>query len=287
MSANILKLAYVALTNVSEAFTRALDVLLPRSVPMYVIRFIVACGWGAFALLSASRLIYGVVVIGAVLCLAVALGNDDGADAKGRAAGMYEYATDSTPRGRRRREDFDERRRAAARERKRRSADFEYEDIYGDGAFDAFDAKAFERGAEVFSEAFGDRLKAKEAFRAAQDVTVEVRQWGDEALDEFKKAFNLNAGDFDFEDDVAEVDRYFSHRWAIFDDPRFQLIPHARSTRRADASPPNGTRAADCPPPSRNPCEKCPATPITNRSAARWCSPNPALADCCELKRGR
>jgi len=206
MSANILKLAYVALTNVSEAFTRALDVLLPRSVPMYVIRFIVACGWGAFALLSASRLIYGVVVIGAVLCLAVALGNDDGADAKGRAAGMYEYATDSTPRGRRRREDFDERRRAAARERKRRSADFEYEDIYGDGAFDAFDAKAFERGAEVFSEAFGDRLKAKEAFRAAQDVTVEVRQWGDEALDEFKKAFNLNAGDFDFEDDVAEVD---------------------------------------------------------------------------------
>ena len=209
MSANILKLAYVALTNVSEAFTRALDVLLPRSVPMYVIRFIVACGWGAFALLSASRLIYGVVVIGAVLCLAVALGNDDGADAKGRAAGMYEYATDSTARGRRRREDFDERRRAAARERKRRSANFEYDDVYGDGAFDAFDAfdaKAFERGAEAFSEAFGNRSKAKEAFRAAQDVTVEVRQWGDEALDEFKKAFNLNAGDFDFEDDVAEVD---------------------------------------------------------------------------------
>ena len=88
-------------------------------------------------------------------------------------------------------------------------------------------------------------------------------------------------------DDVAEVDRYFSHRWAIFDDPRFQLIPHGRSTQRADASPPNGTRAADCPPPSRNPCEKCPATPITNRSAARWCSHNPALADCCELKRGR
>lgn len=45
--------------------------------------------------------------------------------------------------------------------------DFEYEDIYGDGVFDVFDVKVFECGVEVFSEAFGDRLKAKEAFRAA------------------------------------------------------------------------------------------------------------------------
>ena len=85
-------------------------------------------------------------------------------------------------------------------------------------------------------------------------------------------------------DDVAEVDRYFSHKWAIFDDPRFQLIPHARSTQRADAWPPNGiTQTTDCPPPSRNPCEHCPATPVSNRSAVRWCDHNAALEGCCEL----
>ena len=113
-----MKLAYKALTGVSEAFTRALDVVLPRWVPMYVIRLVVACGWGAFALASATRLIYGVVVVGAVLCLFVALGNDAGDGGRERAAGIYEYATDSSARGRRRREDFDERRRAAARARK-------------------------------------------------------------------------------------------------------------------------------------------------------------------------
>ena len=98
-SANVVKLAYKALTGVSEAFTRALDVVLPRWVPMYVIRLVVACGWGAFALASATRLIYGVVVVGAVLCLFVALGNDAGDGGRERAAGIYEYATGSSPRG--------------------------------------------------------------------------------------------------------------------------------------------------------------------------------------------
>ena len=229
-SADVVKLAYKALTGVSEAFTRALDVVLPRWVPMYVIQLVVACGWGAFALASATRLILGVVVVGAVLCLFVALGNDagDGGGRERRAAGMYEYATDSSARGRRRRADFDERRREAARARKseraraRESAygDEEYADVDARGAYDAndaydaydarapsfeFDARAFERGAEAFNETFGNSTEsAREAFRAARDVTVEVRQLGDEALQEFKRAFNLNGGDYEFDfDDVA------------------------------------------------------------------------------------
>jgi len=222
-SADVVKLAYKALTGVSEAFTRALDVALPRWVPMYVIQLVVACGWGAFALVSATRLILGVVVVGAVLCLFVALGNDAG-DGGGeeRASGMYEYATDSSARGRRRRADFDERRREAARARKsarartRESAygDEEYADVDARDAYDAydaqapsieFDARAFERGAEAFNETFGNSTEsAREAFRAARDVTVEVRQFGDEALQEFKRAFNLNGGDYEFDfDDVA------------------------------------------------------------------------------------
>ena len=228
-SANVVKLAYKALTGVSEAFTRALDVVLPRWVPMYVIRLVVACGWGAFALASATRLIYGVVVVGAVLCLFVALGNDAGDGGRERAAGIYEYATDSSARGRRRREDFDERRRAAARARKSARArgidggaygdygDDERVAYVGDDADDAyddaraptfdFDARAFERGAEAFNETFGNSSEgAREAFRAARDVTVEVRQFGDEALREFKRAFSLNGGDFDFDGDDVEGD---------------------------------------------------------------------------------
>ena len=228
-SANIVKLAYKALTGVSEAFTRALDVVLPRWVPMYVIRLVVACGWGAFALASATRLIYGVVVVGAVLCLFVALGNDAGDGGRERAAGIYEYATDSSARGRRRREDFDERRRAAARARKSARArgidggaygdygDDERVAYDGDDADDAFDdaraptfdfdARAFERGAEAFNETFGNSSEgAREAFRAARDVTVEVRQFGDEALREFKRAFSVNGGDFDFDGDDGEGD---------------------------------------------------------------------------------
>jgi len=228
-SANVVKLAYKALTGVSEAFTRALDVVLPRWVPMYVIRLVVACGWGAFALASATRLIYGVVVVGAVLCLFVALGNDAGDGGRERAAGIYEYATDSSARGRRRREDFDERRRAAARARKSARArgidggaygdygDDERVAYVGDDADDAyddaraptfdFDARAFERGAEAFNETFGNSSEgAREAFRAARDVTVEVRQFGDEALREFKRAFSVNGGDFDFDGDDVEGD---------------------------------------------------------------------------------
>ena len=228
-SANVVKLAYKALTGVSEAFTRALDVVLPRWVPMYVIRLVVACGWGAFALASATRLIYGVVVVGAVLCLFVALGNDAGDGGRERAAGIYEYATDSSARGRRRREDFDERRRAAARARKSARArgidggaygdygDDERVAYDGDDADDAFDdaraptfdfdARAFERGAEAFNETFGNSSEgAREAFRAARDVTVEVRQFGDEALREFKRAFSVNGGDFDFDGDDVEGD---------------------------------------------------------------------------------
>ena len=206
-SVNVLKLAYDALAGVSEAFTRALDVLLPSSVPMAAIRALVACGWGAFVLLSATRLIYGVVVVGSVLVLASALGNyrDDDANAR-RGAGMFEYATDSSARGRRRREDFDDRRRAAARERRRAEAD--ERDRYDDDDDDDDDERApWETDAAIpfdfdsrTAEALGD------TFRAAQDVTEEVRQWGEEAMDEFKRAFNLNAGDFDFDDDVADVD---------------------------------------------------------------------------------
>lgn len=203
-SVNVLKLAYDALAGVSEAFTRALDVLLPSSVPLYAIRALVACGWGAFVLISATRLIYGVVVVGSVLVLAAALGNyrDDDAGAR-RGAGMFEYATDSSARERRRREDFDDRRRAAARERKR--AEAEEREQYDDNDDD--ERAPWETDAAV---AFDFDSRATEAlgetFRAAQDVTEEVRQWGEEAMDEFKKAFNLNAGDFDFDDDVAEVD---------------------------------------------------------------------------------
>lgn len=54
MSVNILKFVYVVLMNVSEVFMCVLDVLLSRSVSMYVIRFIVACGWGVFVLLLVS-----------------------------------------------------------------------------------------------------------------------------------------------------------------------------------------------------------------------------------------
>ena len=193
-SANVLKLAYDALVGISEAFTRALDVLLPTAVPMYVIRGLVAGGWCAFAVLSASRLIYGVVVIGSVLCIAVALGNyrDGGGDG---SPGLYEFASDSTRQGRRRREDFDERRRASARERKREASkereeyDYYEEQYWGDASNPTFDN----------ARAFG------ETFKTAQDVTEEVRQWGEETIDEFKRAFNVNAGEVTFDEDVADV----------------------------------------------------------------------------------
>ena len=220
-SVNVLKLAYDALAGVSEAFTRALDVLLPSSVPMYAIRAVVACGWGAFVLLSATRLIYGVVVVGSVLVLAAALGNyrDDDAGER-RGAGMFEYATDSSARGRRRREDFDDRRRAAARERKR--AEAEEREMYDE--YDDDERAPWETDADV---AFDFDSRAAEAlgetFRAAQDVTEEVRQWGEEAMDEFKKAFNLNAGDFDFDDDVAEVD-FSRTRYANVETERERVV---------------------------------------------------------------
>ena len=181
---------------------------------MYVIRLVVACGWGAFAL-APARLIYGVVVVGAVLCLFVALGSDAGDGGRERAAGIYEYATDSSARGRRRREDFDERRRAAARARKSASArnrrrrrhgdygDDERVAYVGDDADDAyddaraptfdFDARAFERGAEAFNETFGNSSRGAARRRSERRaLTVEVRQFGDEALREFKRAFSLN-----------------------------------------------------------------------------------------------
>lgn len=215
-SVNVLRLAYEALTSISAAFTKSLDVLLPSSVPMYVIRLIVAAGWCTFILASASRLVYGVVVIGAVLSLAVALGSNNGETSKRSSAWAYEYATDSSASGRRRREDFDELRRARMREERRRRGDaydasddvfFENGDAEEDVPTFTFDSRAFERGAEVFSETIAS-VRTNEAFRAAEDVTKEVRLWGDEALDEFKNAFNLNAGDydFDFDDDVADVE---------------------------------------------------------------------------------
>jgi hypothetical protein len=215
-SVNVLRLAYEALTSISAAFTKSLDVLLPSSVPMYVIRLIVAAGWCTFILASASRLVYGVVVIGAVLSLAVALGSNNGETSKRSSAWAYEYATDSSASGRRRREDFDELRRARMREERRRRGDAydASDDVFvenGDAEEDVptftFDSRAFERGAEVFSETIAS-VRTNEAFRAAEDVTKEVRLWGDEALDEFKNAFNLNAGDydFDFDDDVADVE---------------------------------------------------------------------------------
>lgn len=201
--------ALKALQSVSSALTRALDAALPSAVPMYIIQSLVVGFWGMFALLSATRLIYAVVVIGAVLLLAVALGGDNSTPRSrdGRSEkqpGMYDYATDSSSRGRRRREDFDERRRARARERKRRVEDFGEED---DGAFVdadfAFDPVApFERGAEVLNETFAN-AKQNEAFRTALDVTEEVRAWGGETIDEFRKAFNLSLGDDD--DDMDEV----------------------------------------------------------------------------------
>lgn len=214
-SVNVLRLAYEALTSISAAFTKSLDVLLPSSVPMYVIRLIVAAGWCTFILASASRLVYGVVVIGAVLSLAVALGSNNGETSKRSSAWAYEYATDSSASGRRRREDFDELRRARMREERRRRGDaYDASDVFfedGDSEEDVptftFDSRAFERGAEVFSETIAS-VRTNEAFRAAEDVTKEVRLWGDEALDEFKNAFNLNAGDydFDFDADVADVE---------------------------------------------------------------------------------
>ena len=201
--------ALKALQSVSSALTRALDAALPSAVPMYIIQSLVVAFWGMFALLSATRLIYAVVVIGAVLLLAVALGGDNSTPRSrdGRSEkqpGMYDYATDSSSRGRRRREDFDERRRARARERKRRVEDYGEED---DGAFAdadfAFDPVApFERGAEVLNETFAS-AKQNEAFRTALDVTEEVRAWGGETIDEFRKAFNLSLGDDD--DDMDEV----------------------------------------------------------------------------------
>ena len=205
--------ALKALQSVSSALTRALDAALPSAVPMYIIQSLVVAFWGMFALLSATRLIYAVVVIGAVLLLAVALGGDNSTPRSrvGRSEkqpGMYDYATDSSSRARRRREDFDERRRARARERKRRVEDYGEEDggAFVDADF-AFDPVApFERGAEVLNETFAS-AKQNEAFRTALDVTEEVRAWGGETIDEFRKAFNLSLGDDDDMDEVvAQVD---------------------------------------------------------------------------------
>ena len=225
-----MKLAYKALTGVSEAFTRALDVVLPRWVPMYVIRLVVACGWGAFALASATRLISRGRRRGRRLVSLRGAGERRGRRRTRTRGGdirvrhRFERARASTTGGFRRettRGGSRAEERESARNRRRRRTYGDYGDdervaYVGDDADDAyddaraptfdFDARAFERGAEAFNETFGNSSEGARGVQAARDVTVEVRQFGDEALREFKRAFSLNGGDFDFDGDDVEGD---------------------------------------------------------------------------------
>lgn len=91
--------------------------------------------------------------------------------------------------------------------------------------------------------------------------------------------------------EIAEVERYFSHRWAAFDDPEAQLLPQTTAVVVAPAPPQNATAAsqlAGCPPPdvAENRCRKCTPSPVTSaRDATRLCVQPPAWVCCHPLKR--
>ena len=84
---------------------------------------------------------------------------------------------------------------------------------------------------------------------------------------------------------VRAVFAYFSHTWAVFDEPAQQLIPNdfraAANATRAAAAPPPPSNGDACPPPEVEQCRHCPNTPFTGAfRPERFCDEPPAW-DCC------
>lgn len=84
---------------------------------------------------------------------------------------------------------------------------------------------------------------------------------------------------------VRAVFAYFSHTWAVFDEPAQQLIPNdfraAANATRAAAAPAPPSNGDACPPPEVEQCRHCPNTPFTGAfRPERFCDEPPAW-DCC------